>query len=154
MLALISDLRFYVPAYTAHSGWKAAFSSERCSRYHFHVPNPLKGEFTGIACHEFDLALLLQNFFEHFDESVKHAARQMTDQWIHFTCGDGWGEKGKILVIGQEGLSEVSEAEYDREFRNGRREVLDRIGVEKCWLVAEAWQGVRPDKVSSTTDEP
>ncbi|KAJ4288119.1 hypothetical protein N0V90_012136 [Kalmusia sp. IMI 367209] len=143
---LITDLRFYVPTVATHSGWKAAFSPNRSARYHFHVPNPIEGTFTGLATHELDVAFLLQNYFEHLDESSKRVARQMTDQWIGYTNGNGWCEEGKIIVIEAGGLSKVNETDYDRQFRRGRSQVLERIGVEKCWRLAEEWQGVRPEE--------
>ena len=84
---LCSDLRFYVSTIAASRGWKAAVGESRASRYHFHVPNTIEGEFTGLASHELDVAFLLQNFFPHLDEGSKLVAVQMTDQWIAYTNG-------------------------------------------------------------------
>jgi carboxylesterase type B len=140
---LISDLRFYVPTLAAHGGWKAAFTAERSFRYHFHVPNPVKGEFTDLASHELDVALLLQNFSEQLDEATNKTSTEMTDQWIKFVSGEPWSEPGKVVIIGARGVAQVDEEEYDRDFREGNGKVLLALGFDKCFRVVEGWQGIR-----------
>ncbi|KAF2442234.1 alpha/beta-hydrolase [Karstenula rhodostoma CBS 690.94] len=148
---LISDLRFYLPTLAAHSGWKFAFPTERSSRYHFHVPNPVKGEFTDLASHELDVALLLQNYAEHLDEATNNAGTQMTDKWIKFVCGGPWSEPGKIVVVGARGIVQMDEDQYDREYRGGNGKMLLDLGLYKCFRVAEGWQGVRADIEENAT---
>jgi hypothetical protein len=149
---LLSDLRFYIPTLAAHAGWKAAFPAERSFRYHFHVPNPVRGEFTDLASHELDVALLLQNFSEHLDEATNKAATQMTDQWINFVGGEPWSDPGKIVVIGARGIAQVDEEEYDRDFRGGNGKVLLALGFGKCFRVVEGWQGVRVEAEENGTN--
>ncbi|KAK7191621.1 carboxylesterase [Paraphaeosphaeria sporulosa] len=145
LIDLISDLRFYIPTLAAHSGWKSAFPAERSFRYHFHVPNPVKGEFTGLASHEFDVALLLQNYAEHLDKATNKAGTQMTDHWIKFVTGEPWGESGQIVVIGAHEITQMSEEQYDRDYRAGNGKVLQSLWLDKCFRVAEGWQGVRAE---------
>ena len=71
---------------------------------------------------------------------------QMTDKWIEFTNGEPWSEVGTVVVIGEEGVVTADEREYEAKFRNGSAGVLEEIGWDKLWTVAEAWQGVRPDE--------
>lgn len=139
-------MRFYIPLLAAHSGWKSAFGIDRASRYHFHVPNTIDGEFTNLASHELDVAFILQNYFDHLDESSRRVATQMTDQWIAFTNGEPWCEVGKLVVIGADGLVKVEEREYDAAYRAGSAKLLMGLGPDRLWRVAEAWQGVRAEQ--------
>ncbi|KAJ4345623.1 uncharacterized protein N0V89_011757 [Didymosphaeria variabile] len=150
---LISDLRFYIPILAVHSGWRSTRPSECSFRYHFHVANPVKGEFTGLASHEFDVALLLGNYSKHLDKATNNAALHMTDQWIKYVSGEPWSEPGKVVVIGADGIAQVDERDYDVSFRGGNGKVLLSLGLEKCWKVAEAWQGVRAEAKGSGTHE-
>lgn len=103
--------------------------------------------FTGLASHELDVAFLFQNFTKHFDDKSNQVARQMARQWIDFANGEGWCEAGSVVVVGHEGIEVVDEHEYDRRFRGGRGKVLGKIGTEKLWRLAEAWQGVRSEEM-------
>ncbi|KAL1603825.1 hypothetical protein SLS60_005416 [Paraconiothyrium brasiliense] len=145
MNELISDLRFYIPILAAQSGWRSTHSSERTFRYHFHVNNPVEGEFTGLASHELDVALLLGNYSAHLDITTNNVASQMTDQWIKYVSGEPWSELGKVVVVGTDGITQMSEQDYDVNFRGGNGKVLLSLGLEKCWRIAEAWQGVRAE---------
>lgn len=69
----------------------------------------------------------------------------MADQWITFANGEDWCDVGKVVVIGNEGVVKVDEEAYDDRFRGGRGKVLESIGAQKLWKVAELWQGVRSD---------
>lgn len=91
------------------------------------------------------MAFLLQNYSDHLDETCNRVGMQMTDQWIKFTNGEPWGEPGKVTVIGEEGLITVDEEEYDAKFRDGSGKVLEELGRDRSWKVAEAWQGVRAE---------
>ncbi|PVI02476.1 para-nitrobenzyl esterase [Periconia macrospinosa] len=143
LLELASELRFYLPTLTAYSGWKTARPPKYSRRYHFHVHNPIEGSSTGLASHEFDVALLLNSYESALDETRKETAKQMRDQWIRFANGKGWCEAGTVVVIGDGGVVMVDEKEYDDRYRGGRGKVLESIGAERLWAVAEAWQGVR-----------
>ncbi|KAL5414503.1 hypothetical protein PMIN03_003204 [Paraphaeosphaeria minitans] len=149
---LISDLRFYIPTLAAHSGWRSAFPYDCSSRYHFHVPNPVEGEFKDLASHEFDVALLLQNYTEHLDKTTNEAGIQMTDQWIKFVAGEPWSEPGQVVVIGAHGITHVGEEQYDRDYRAGNGRVLLGMWLDKCFRVAESWQGVRAEVVANNTN--
>lgn len=142
---LISELRFYIPALAAHKGWKATSPPKKAGRYHFHVLNPFDGEFKGISSHELDVAFLLQNFNDHLDDRDRILAQGVADQFIGFANGEGWASEGKIVAFGPNGVIEVGEEEYDREYRDGRGGVLESIEAEKLWRVAEMWQGVRSE---------
>ncbi|CAI6279739.1 unnamed protein product [Periconia digitata] len=150
LLELASELRFYVPALTAYSGWKTAVPSRYCRRYHFHAQNPVEGLFTGLASHEFDVALLLNNYEFALDNAKAEVAKQMADQWIQFVNGRGWCEEGKVVVVGNDGVLAVNEHEYDVQYRGGRGSVLHGMGAEKLWLIAEAWQGVKKSEIPMT----
>ena len=91
------------------------------------------------------MAFLLQTYSDHLDEACKQVAMQMTDQWINFTNGEPWCEPGKVTVIEEGGLVTVDEGEYDVKFRNGSGKVLEGLGRDRLWKVAEAWQGVRAE---------
>ena len=143
LLELASDLRFYHPALAAYLGWKTTVPSKYCRRYHFHAYNPVEGLSRGLASHEFDVSLLLNNYEFALDESKKGVAKQMADQWIRFANGEGWCEEGKLVVIGNSGVISVEEKEYDVTYRKGRGKILDRIGTERLWTISEAWQGVK-----------
>jgi carboxylesterase type B len=152
---LVSELRFYLPVLAAWRGWKACSPPKRASRYHFHVPNPIEGPFKGLASHELDVAFLLQNYDEYFDERNRKLAREMQDQFIEFVNGEGWVEDGKLVVFGGEGKVVVDEEKYDQVYRGGRGAVLEQIGMQKLWRLAEMWQGVRQEEdehVSSSGD--
>ncbi|CAE7000878.1 PnbA [Pyrenophora teres f. teres] len=146
LLELVSELRFYLPALTAYQGWKACSPPKRASRYHFHVPSPIDGAFKGLASHELDVAFLLQNYDEHFDERDRVVARSIQDRFLGFVNGEGWVEEGKVVVFGLEGDVEVGEGEYDALYRKGRGAVLEKIGMRKLWGVADVWQGVRQEE--------
>ncbi|KAF2253201.1 para-nitrobenzyl esterase [Trematosphaeria pertusa] len=145
LLELASELRFYLPTLAVHVGWKNVSPPKLARRYHFHVPNPVEGAFKGLSSHELDVTFLLQNFNEHFDERGREVAQQMADQWITFANGEDWCDVGKVVVIGNEGVVKVDEEAYDDRFRGGRGKVLESIGAQKLWKVAELWQGVRSD---------
>ncbi len=74
----------------------------------------------------------------------------MAEAWIRFTYGEGWGSKdGKdVMVIGpREEITFASEEEYDVRYRNGRGKVLEEIGWEKCYKLAELLQGVYEERI-------
>jgi carboxylesterase type B len=143
---LVSELRFYLPALAAYQGWRSCSPPKRASRYHFHVPNPIEGPCKGLASHELDVAYLLQNYDEHFDEKSRKIAREMQDQFIRFVNGEGWVEESKLVVFGGEGMVVVEEEKYDSVYRGGRGAVLEEIGVPKLWCLADMWQGVRQEE--------
>ncbi|KAF2682831.1 para-nitrobenzyl esterase [Lentithecium fluviatile CBS 122367] len=146
LLMLASELRFYLPTLAVHMGWKSTTPPKNCRRYHFHVSNPVEGLYKGLASHELDVGFLFGNFHDSLDRKSKEVGKQMADQWIRYVNGDGWCEAGKVLVIGETGVVEVEEAEYDANYRNGRGKVLERIGTERLWRLAEGWQGVRSEE--------
>ncbi|KAF1975328.1 alpha/beta-hydrolase [Bimuria novae-zelandiae CBS 107.79] len=148
---IMSDMRFYIPVLAAHRGWKVAIGTKHSGRYHFHVPNTIEGEFTHLASHELDVALLLQNYFDYLDEKSKVVGTQMMDQWLRYTDGEPWCEAGKVVFIGADGLGEVDEEEYDDKFRAGTGKMLWALGTDRLWKVAEAWQGVRPEELKDRT---
>lgn len=143
---LVSELRFYLPALAVFRGWKATSPPKRASRYHFHIPNPVDGAFKGLASHESDVAFLLQNYNDNFDEKNKKLAQEMADHFIKFAHGAGWVEDGKVLVFDRGGIVKVDEENYDQLYRGGRGTVMERIGLEKLRHLAEAWQGVRKEE--------
>jgi hypothetical protein len=76
----------------------------------------------------------------------------MAKFWIDFAYGKGWGKgDGKdILVIGvNEEIRVVEDKEYDLNFREGRGEMMLKIGWEKCFKLGEILQGVYEDKLTS-----
>ncbi|PSN63436.1 alpha/beta-hydrolase [Corynespora cassiicola Philippines] len=146
ILALTSEMRFYLPALAAHSGWKSSAVAKPAHRYHFHISNPVEGPFKDLSSHEFDVACLLQNFRGLFDEKTNRAALAMTDHFIGFLNGEGWANYGEVVVFGDAGVEKLSEEEYEQRFRDGRGEVLKSIGVDRVWNLAETWQGVRSEK--------
>jgi len=146
LLVLVSELRFYLPVLKAYQGWKACSPPKRASVYHFHVPNPIAGPYKGLASHELDVAYLLQNYDEHFDDHDRMIARVMQDQYLRYIHGEGWSEEGKVLVFGRDGAVTVDEKDYDKLYRNGRGAVLEKIGVLKLWHVADVWQGARQEE--------
>jgi carboxylesterase type B len=148
---LVSELRFYLPVLAACRGWKACTPPKSASRYHFHVPNPMEGQFKGLASHELDVAFLLQNYDEHFDEKERKIAREMQDQFIKFVNGEGWVEEGKVVVFAGEGMVVVDEEKYDQAYRGGRGAVLKKIGVQRLWRLADMWQGVRQEDDEHTS---
>jgi carboxylesterase type B len=143
---LVSELRFYLPTLAAHRGWKACSPAKRASRYHFHIPNPIEGDFKGLSSHELDVAYLLQNFNDHFDSHNQKLAQGMADQFIWFVNGEEWVEEGRVVVFDGDCMIIVEEEDYDSEYRDGRGRVLERIGAHKLWLLAESWQGVRKEE--------
>ncbi|KAF2270507.1 alpha/beta-hydrolase [Lojkania enalia] len=147
LLLLASELRFYLPALCVHRGWRSSIPAKCSHKYHFHIPNPVLGPFKGISSHELDVAFLFQNFNHAFDEQSKEVARQMADQWIRSINGEAWAEEGYSVVIREKGVHTVCEQEYDEMFRNGRGKLLEEIGGDRLWKLAEAWQGVRPDEI-------
>ncbi|KAL6711805.1 hypothetical protein ACN47E_002848 [Coniothyrium glycines] len=149
---LLSELRFYLPVLAAYQGWKSLQPAQRAGRYHFHIPNPFDGDFKGIASHELDVAYLLGNFQDHLDEHNQKLAHAMADKFIGFANAEGWANNGKIIVFGSNGVEEVDEAVYDLNYRDGRGRVLQAIGAQKLWHLAETWQGVREEE-SSEADE-
>ncbi|USP77107.1 uncharacterized protein yc1106_04381 [Curvularia clavata] len=146
LLELVSELRFYLPALVAYRGWKASSPPKRASRYHFHVPNPIDGPFKGLASHELDVVLLLNNFEEHLDKHTREVARAMQDQFIRYINGEGWAKSGKLTVFGSNGMTEVDEEQYDAVYRNGRGAMLEDIGMNKLWRLADTWQNVRQEE--------
>ncbi|KAH6879154.1 Alpha/Beta hydrolase protein [Alternaria rosae] len=146
LLVLASELRFYLPALAAYRGWKALSPPKPASRYHFHVPNPIDGPFKGLAAHELDVAYLLQNFDPYFSDNDRKVARAMQDQFIRYIHGEGWVEDGKMLVFDKDGVTEVDDERYDEMYRKRRGALLEQIGMERLWRVAEMWQGVRQEE--------
>ncbi|RMZ66765.1 carboxylesterase [Pyrenophora seminiperda CCB06] len=146
LLELVSELRFYLPVLEAHQSWRSCSPPKRASRYHFHVPNPMDGPFKGLASHELDVAYLLYNYVDHFDEHDRMIAKTMQDQFLGFINGEGWAKDGKMVVFGYDGAVEVDEEKYDEMYRKGRGAVLEKIGIQKLWCVAETWQGVRQEE--------
>lgn len=148
---LISDLRFYLPTLAVHRGWTHRIPPP--SRYHFHIPNPFPGAFTGLASHELDVAYLLLNLTAHLDDANRRLAMNMADHFIRFANGEGWvseSKAGKVIVFDHDGAKEVETAVYDRIYRKGRGSLLlDTIGADKPWHVAEMWQGVRSEAVAA-----
>lgn len=145
LLELTSELRFYLPTLTVHASWKPLSSSKTCGRYHFHLRNPVEGPFKGLASHELDVALLLGNHEGILGGSRQDVGMQMADRWIRFVNRKGWCDNGKVVVIGDEGITEVDEGAYDRRYRAGRGQVLEEIGLERLWMLVEEWQGVRSE---------
>ena len=150
LLELATELRFYLPTLTAHRGWKACSPPRRASRYHFHVPNPVDGPYKGLASHELDVTYLLNNYHDYFDEHNRRIAEAMQDQFIRYTHGDGWVEDDKVLVFNSDGVVTVGEDRYDATYRSGRGKVLESIGMQKLWHVAEMWQNVRQEEEEPT----
>ncbi|KAF1942622.1 para-nitrobenzyl esterase [Clathrospora elynae] len=148
---LASELRFYLPALAAYRGWKACSPPKRASRYHFHIPNPIYGLAKGLASHELDVAYLLQNFNDHFDEKNRKIAQEMADHFIGFANGEGWAENGELVVFSGHGLVTVDENEYDEIYRGGRGSLLEGIGAQKLWRLIETWQGVRKEESLNTS---
>lgn len=146
---LASELRFYLPALAVHTGWKSARPAAYCRRYHFHALNPVDGLFAGLASHELDVALLLGNFDAVLGERDRETASQMADHWINFANGEGWCAADEVVVVGDQGIKKLDKDAYDKHFRGGRGKVLERIGAERLWRIAEGWQGVRADEVGS-----
>ncbi|KAI4673219.1 uncharacterized protein J4E88_008831 [Alternaria novae-zelandiae] len=146
LLVLASELRFYLPALAAYRGWKALSPSRPASRYHFHVPNPIDGPFKGLAAHELDVAYLLQNFDPYFSDGDRRIAGAIQDQFIRYIHGEGWVEDGKMLVFDKDGSTVVDDERYDEMYRKRRGSLLEKIGMEKLWRVAEMWQGVRQEE--------
>jgi carboxylesterase type B len=146
LLVLASELRFHLPALAAYRGWKALSPPRPASRYHFHVPNPIDGPFKGLAAHELDVAYLLQNFDAYFSNNDRRIARAMQDQFIKYIHGEGWVENGMMLVFDKNGMSEVDDNKYDEKYRSGRGSLLEKIGMQKLWRVADMWQGVRQEE--------
>jgi hypothetical protein len=145
-LFLASELRFHLPSLAVHTGWLSSTPPKSAHRYHFHISNPAQGNFTGLASHELDVAFLLQNFNGVFDGKGKKLAQDMADHFIAYVGGEGWCRDGEVVVFSDEGVKVVGSAEYDRVWRDGRGAVLERIGAERLWHLAEAWQGVRAEK--------
>ncbi|KAJ4372377.1 hypothetical protein N0V83_004151 [Neocucurbitaria cava] len=143
---LVSELRFHLPSLAVYKGWKATSPPKRASQYHFHVPNPVEGQFKSLASHELDVAYLLQNFNDHFDEQNRRIAQEMADHFIEFANGEGWAEEGKIVVFGEDGTVKVDENRYDQIYRDGRGTILEELGAEKLRHLAETWQGVRKEE--------
>jgi carboxylesterase type B len=140
--ALASELRFYYPTLAVHNGWKSTSPPKQAARYHVHVPNPFDGAYKGLASHELDVAFLLQNFNDQLDERNRRIAESFADRFIGFAHGYGWCKSGKVVVVGSEGVVEVDESSYDRVYRDGRGAVLESLGADKVWAIAEMWQGV------------
>ncbi|KAF2109473.1 para-nitrobenzyl esterase [Lophiotrema nucula] len=144
ILTLASELRFHLPALLVHEGWLKR--GLKAHRYHFHVPNPITGAFTGLASHELDIAHLLQNWNHLLPKTHREVAKSMADRWIGFMNGEGWANEGRVVVFEEDGVTSLGNEEYDEVARYGRGAVLKRIGGDKLWRLAEAWQGVRPDE--------
>ena len=106
----------------------------------------MEGAFKGLSSHELDVAFLLQNFNGGFPERSREVARAMADQFIKFVNGESWVDEGKVVVFTDEGVDVVIEEEYDVLLRGGRGKVLEGIGNESLWRLAEAWQGVRAEE--------
>jgi carboxylesterase type B len=143
---LASELRFYDPVRRIYKGWKSTAPPKRCGRYHFHIPNPIEGNFKNIVSHELDVAFLLQNFNDQLNAQHRTVAKAMADHFIGFVHGEQWAGDGKVVVFGSDGVKEVEEEGYDKMYRGGRGAVLDSIDGEKLWRVAEMWQGVRSEE--------
>jgi carboxylesterase type B len=146
LLALVSELRFYLPSLTAHRGWLSTSPPSRASRYHFHALNPFDGAWTGLSSHELDVVFLLQNFNHVLSDNNLQIAQGMADRFVGYAYGEGWSEDGKVVVFGPDEIMSIGEEEYDGVFRDGRGKVLEGIGAERLWKVAERWQGVLSDE--------
>ncbi|KAF2874778.1 para-nitrobenzyl esterase [Massariosphaeria phaeospora] len=146
LLHLASELRFYLPVLSAHRGWTTSSPPLRAHRYHFHIANPVPGPYKGLSSHELDVACLLLNFEHAFDAQSYAAALQMADRFVRFVNGEGWAEEGCVVVFEGRGAQEVEVGAYDKRFRGGRGKVLEGIGEERVWGLAEAWQGVRGEE--------
>ena len=70
----------------------------------------------------------------------------MQDQFIRYIHGEGWVEDGKMLVFDKDGATVVDDERYDEMYRKRRGSLLEKIGMEKLWRVAEMWQGVRQEE--------
>jgi hypothetical protein len=146
MCLIFSEMCFYLPALTALHGWRSSSAPKRADRYHFHVLNPFDGRFKDLASHEVDVTYLLQNFREHFSESDRNIARQMTDQVVGFVNGDGWAKQGHLVVFDEDGVKQIPEGDYDQMYRKGRGRLLEDIGHTRLWNVAEAWTRLRNEQ--------
>ncbi|CZR63049.1 uncharacterized protein PAC_12946 [Phialocephala subalpina] len=148
LLALASDLRFYLPTLQVEKGRKGMENGE-CFRYHFHQENPIEGPWKGYASHELDVAYLLGNIPEAFSQEHQRFGKEMAAAWIKFTYGGGWGsEDGKVMVIGpKEKITFEGTEEYDEKYRKGRGRLLEEIGWEKCFKFAEMLQGVYGERM-------
>lgn len=144
---LASELRFHVPALAVYQGWKRCVPQKKASRYHFHVANPVEGPFKGLASHELDVAYLLQNFNSQFDQKNRELAENIADHFIRFINGEGWVEEGKVVVFDDNDIVKVNEDEYDQLYRSGRGTILESIGAQSLWHLAEMWQGVKRETV-------
>jgi carboxylesterase type B len=142
---LVSELRFYLPTRTVYKGWRSTSPPRLASKYHFHISNPFEGSWKDMSSHELDVTYLLQNFNDLLDEKNRKIAEEMADHFIKYANGEGWAREGKSIVFSGDGIIEVDEAVYDELYRCGRGEILEDIGMNRLWNVAEMWQGVRSE---------
>jgi hypothetical protein len=70
----------------------------------------------------------------------------MQDQFIKYVHGEGWVEDGKMVVFDKDGSVEVDDDRYDEMYRSGRGALLESIGMQKLWRVADMWQNVRQEE--------
>lgn len=103
-----------------------------------------------MASHELDVTYLLQNIQEPFSEEHKRFGKEMTTAWIKFTYGEGWGkgDGNEVMVIGpDEKITFEGTDEYDEKYRKGAGKLLEEIGWEKCFKLAEMVQGVYGERM-------
>lgn len=66
----------------------------------------------------------------------------MAAAWIKFTYGEGWVSEDVMVIGPDEKITFEGPVEYDEKYRNGRGKLLEAIGWEKCFKLAEMVQGV------------
>ncbi|KAF8860196.1 alpha/beta-hydrolase [Acephala macrosclerotiorum] len=149
LLGFASDLRFYFPLLQAEKGSRGV-EDRKCFRYHFHQQNPIEGPWKGYASHEIDVAYLLGSISEVFPPEHQRFGKEMAAVWIKFTYGGGWrtGNGKEVMVIGpDEKITFEGSDEYDEKYRKGRGKLLEEIGWEKCFKLAEMVQGVYGERM-------
>ncbi|KAF5002060.1 hypothetical protein FDECE_10739 [Fusarium decemcellulare] len=133
MLRLITDLRFYLPVVAAGQHLRPAGSPE-VYQYQMHQSNPFPGINYGLASHELDVALLLQNFEAWLTEEDIRIGMKMGQVLLDFAYGNKhkFEDGRKVLVIGPDHKVDYIDAErYDAESRNGAGDLgADIIKVE------------------------
>jgi hypothetical protein len=101
-----------------------------------------------LASHEFDIAILLQNFRHYMPPACVDLGIKMTEIWLDYAYNLGWpsdADKKTILKIGQNKITLVAETEYDRVFHRGRGQLMQDIGWKRCFRMGEMLQGCYPD---------
>ncbi|CAK7216709.1 hypothetical protein SCUCBS95973_002898 [Sporothrix curviconia] len=149
IVELASDVRFYVPVIT--EGRLSA--NKNLHVYHFHEPNPFKGPFTGRTGHVLDVAYTLQTF-KHLLPAASQAVSEAMGQYVigvaHGDLDSAAGQPAGssstaaklVLVWDTKHQRQVLSAEeYDRTFRRGSGELLERIGISKLIRGLDLFQG-------------